>query len=177
VYQADGYTKQTGETVFTVVVWLDGVVSAVTPVVTEIGTSGEYQVTFTPTSIGFWEVEVLIDYNKDTFAGQYDVVPVSGEALLNVAYDDGTLTMYLQVWLDRYGRSITQANLVSCEVLLHDQAGTLLYTLTSSSPGANGRFSLTQVMSLTDDRPYDATVTVTDDQGAVTTYHAFTTVE
>lgn len=75
--EADGYNKRTGLALpadFTVTVWLNGAVSALAPTITEIGTSGEYRVDFTPTTDGFLVVEVLIDFSKDLLRFTYGVV-------------------------------------------------------------------------------------------------------
>lgn len=177
VYETDGYTKKSGETVFTATVWRNGVVSAVVPTIVEIGSSGEYKVTFTPDNFGFWVVEVLIDYNKDIWSGEYDIAPNEAECWLNVSYDDGTSTLYMETWLTRFGAVISDSNLVSCQVDVYEQDGTLLFSDTSNTPRANDRFSLTEVVSLEDDRPYNVTVTIIDNLGTVKTFHAFTTVQ
>lgn len=75
--EADGWNKRTGlvqPAGFTETVWLDGVVVAVPVTITEIGTSGEYRMTFTPTADGFMVVEVLVDFNKDLRRFYYEVV-------------------------------------------------------------------------------------------------------
>lgn len=75
--EADGYNKRTGLALpadFTVTVWLNGAVSALTPTITEIGTSGEYRLDFTPTADGLLIVEVLIDFSKDLLRFRYEVV-------------------------------------------------------------------------------------------------------
>lgn len=179
IYQSDGYTLQTGETVFTTTLFVDGVASAVPVTVTEIGTTGMYQVSFTPTVVGFWRVDTLVDYNKDVFSGEYDVTVevLDAEALFNASYDDASPgTLYMEAWLDRGGSSIAAANLVSCEIQVYDQAGTSLFTVNPTPPRANGRYSTTQVISLTANRPYNVTVSITDNQGLVVTNNAFTTV-
>ena len=177
VYQSDGYTKQSGETVFTATLWKDGAVSAVSVAIAEIGTSGEYTATFTPDGVGFWALEVLVDYNKVTYAETFDVIAEDAKAWVNVSYDDDATTLYMETWLERAGSLIPQGSLVSTSVSVYNQAGTLEFTETSSSPKADGRFALTHVISLTADRPYNVNVTVTDNIGAVTTVHALTTVE
>ena len=178
IYETDGYTKKSGETTFTITVWKDGVVSAVVATIAEIGVSGEYKVSFTPDSVGFWVVEVLIDYNKDLFVGEYDVgLSEDAEALFNAAYDDGTTTLYMEAWLDRFGQSIAAANLVSCQVDVYEQDGSLLLTASSASPRANGRFSLTSSTVLVDNRPYNVTVTIVDNLGSITTFHAWSTTQ
>lgn len=74
VFEWDGYTKKSGETVFTTSLWKDGVSQPALPVtISEIGASGEYKVDFEPDDSGFWLLQVLIDYNKDVWKGEYDV--------------------------------------------------------------------------------------------------------
>lgn len=60
VFDADGYTKKTGQAGACVAsLWLNGAVSAVSVTIAEIGTSGEYTATFTPNAVGLWHIEVL----------------------------------------------------------------------------------------------------------------------
>jgi len=73
VLEADGYTKKSGETAFVKKLWKNGDPQALPVTITEIGTSGEYEINFTPDTIGFWSLEVLIDYNKQLWYGEYDV--------------------------------------------------------------------------------------------------------
>lgn len=178
IYQSDGHTLQTGETVFTNTLYADGVASAVAVTIAEIGTTGMYQASFTPDASGFWRVDTLIDYNKDIFVGEYDVAidATNAEALFNASYEDGIDTLYMEAWLDRGGSSIAAANLVACQIEVYDRAGALLFTSNPTPPTANGRYSATEVISLTANRPYNVTVSVTDNQGQVVTNHAFTTV-
>jgi len=177
VYQSDGYTKKSGETVFTTTVWRNGVAQAISPTIVEIGSSGEYKITFIPDNFGFWVVEVLIDYNKDLWYGEYDIAPNEAECWINVSYDDSNSTLYMETWLTRFGAVISDANLVSCQIDVYAQDGTLLFSDTSNTPRSNDRFSLTEVVSLDDDRPYNVTVTIVDNLGTVKTFHAFTTVQ
>lgn len=177
VFNTDGYTKRSGETLFTTTVYKDGVVSAVTATIAEIGTSGEYRITFTPTSVGLWKAQVLANYDKNWWEVDADVsLPVS-EAMLNISYDDSIPRLFMEVWLERNGSIIPQANLTSCQVKVYDVSGTLLTTKTSSSPKVDGHFSLTYDTSLTGNRPYNFEVTVTDNKGSVTTGQAMTAVE
>ena len=37
----------------------------------EIGSSGDYRVTFTPAADGLYRIEVLIDFNKEIVGGEY----------------------------------------------------------------------------------------------------------
>lgn len=77
VWEPDGVTKHSGLTAgnFTVVGYLDGVeVGGFASAISEIGGRGEYAITWTPDSVGFWVVEVRNDYNGETHEGQYDIV-------------------------------------------------------------------------------------------------------
>ena len=73
VFNFDGYTKRSGETSFTKTVWKDGVVQSNPVSIAEIGSSGEYKWQFTPNSVGWWKVEVVVDFNKDVFSSDYSV--------------------------------------------------------------------------------------------------------
>jgi len=78
--EADGWNKRTGlvqPADFTVTAWLDGSVNLLAVTITEIGTSGEYRFTFTPTSDGYLVVEVLIDFSKALLRFSYEVVEVT----------------------------------------------------------------------------------------------------
>lgn len=83
-FEDDGYTKRSGLTAgdFTISVWRDGVVSAAVVTITEIGTSGEYKVTFTPLVNGFYEIQVLIDFSKDIWYGSFDATDETNGAIL-----------------------------------------------------------------------------------------------
>ena len=72
-FENDGYTKRSGLTGpdFTVAVYKDGAPLVLTVDITEIGSTGEYTVEFTPASDGFYSVQVLIDFSKDIWEGEY----------------------------------------------------------------------------------------------------------
>ena len=71
MFDEDGYSLKSGETVFTAFLWKDAVVSAISVTVTEIGSSGEYKVSFTPDTEGVWNVQILADFNKDVWGREY----------------------------------------------------------------------------------------------------------
>lgn len=81
VFDVDGYTKRSGETVFDSSVWKDGIEQSVPVTISEIGSSGEYKLSFIPTSNGYWKVEVLIDFNKEIWFAEYDVIVGSIDAI------------------------------------------------------------------------------------------------
>jgi hypothetical protein len=81
VYNVDEYTKVSGLTSgdMTKTVFIDGAVdTSLTVTVTEIGVLGEYKVAFTPTSLGFYEVEVAVPTYTERWKGCYDVCAVDG---------------------------------------------------------------------------------------------------
>lgn len=86
VFEDNGYTKRSGLLAgdFTVEVFLnDTKVSIATPI-GEIGSTGEYAISFVPTSVGLWKIQVLADYNKEIWAGSY----VAFQELTNTAVDE-----------------------------------------------------------------------------------------
>jgi hypothetical protein len=82
VFEPDGHTKKSGLLAgnFTSTVFQEGVVVAVVVTITEIGATGEYKTSFTPTGQGLYELQVKNDYNDEIWHGQY----VSVDELTNV---------------------------------------------------------------------------------------------
>lgn len=74
-FELNGYTKRSGLSLvggdFDVTLWKDGALDATPVTIVEIGTLGEYRVEWTPTVDGFYELQVLIDFNKDIWASNY----------------------------------------------------------------------------------------------------------
>lgn len=182
VTRENGCTPYTGlvDGDFTKSFFVSDTLSAVTGIVTEIS-NGTYRVAFTPDTVGIWLAQLNVVPTKDWVGELFQILNTGAggqvtEAQMNTAYDDSISTLFLEVWLDRDGRSIAQAQLVSCSVSIYDVSGTFLFTETSNTPKVDGRFSLSRIASLTADRPYNAVVAVTDDKGTVTTYQAFSTV-
>lgn len=66
----DGYSRRSGLTGgdFTAEVFKDGVGDALSTSITEIASTGEYKLKYTPPSVGLWVVRVLIDFNKEIWA-------------------------------------------------------------------------------------------------------------
>jgi len=75
-FEDDGFTKRSGLIAgdFTTTVFKDSVIQALTVTITEVGSTGEYKTSFTPVSEGFYEVQILIDFNKEIRFRDYDVV-------------------------------------------------------------------------------------------------------
>lgn len=94
VLAADGITKVTGlvqATDFAITVFRDGaVVTPFTVTVTEIGTTGEYDVQFTPDQIGYWEVHIesTTQTPNRRFEGEYQVESVQDGALPGQVFHD-----------------------------------------------------------------------------------------
>lgn len=78
-FEDDGYTKRSGLTAgdFVVTIYKDGAPDATVVTITEVGSTGEYKTEFTPAVDGFYSVQVLIDFNKDIWEGEYSVGPSS----------------------------------------------------------------------------------------------------
>lgn len=94
-FAGDGYTKTSGlnpSVDMTTAVYLNGAVVGAPPTVTiaEIGSSGEYAMSFTPNQVGVWVVEVRIPTLSQTWKGQYDVQGVvpGGQNFYDVVRDE-----------------------------------------------------------------------------------------
>ena len=72
VLDDDGITKHSGLTSasFTTLVYRDSVPTGIIASISEIGTSGEYQYTFTPPTVGVYDVEIHSLYNDDLLVEQ-----------------------------------------------------------------------------------------------------------
>ena len=73
-FEDDGYTKRSGlvtPTDLIVTVYKDGVIDATVVTIAEIGTIGDYKVSFTPATDGLYVIQVLIDFSKEIWAGYY----------------------------------------------------------------------------------------------------------
>lgn len=86
VFESDGHTKKSGLLAgnFTSEVFRQGAVVALPVTVTEIGTTGEYKTSFTPTDYDLYELQVKNDHNNDIWHAQY----VSVEELTNELADE-----------------------------------------------------------------------------------------
>jgi len=137
VWNSDGYTKKSGETVFTKRIWKDGVASSVPVTVSEIGATGEYLISFTPDSTGVWLVEITINFNKEVWQGEY--VILKPEITVNASMSDNGTTAIFGIWFDHGGQRMTDLDSVS--VVIKDTNGTLVVNLgTSTSDTPDGVF-------------------------------------
>jgi hypothetical protein len=73
VFEDDGYSKHTGLTSldFSTTVYRDSVPVAVPVTIDEIGTTGEYDLSFVPTSEAAWDVEVLCRFNDEIYVANF----------------------------------------------------------------------------------------------------------
>lgn len=137
IYELDGYTKHSGVVSFTPSLWLNGAVSAVPVTVAEIGTSGEYKVSFTPTSVGVWEVEVLNAYNEDSWGESFNVDP--SNVKFEMTASDNGVTASFGIWMTKDGVRVT--DLDSMALTAHSSTGTLEHTfVTETSCSTEGVF-------------------------------------
>jgi hypothetical protein len=95
VFSSDGFTKKSGLTLpggdFVVTAWKDGQQTAVSLTITEIsGTPGEYRVEWTPPFgiFGTYEIQILVNYNKEIWHGRYAVVGSSGDRILGLLHEN-----------------------------------------------------------------------------------------
>jgi hypothetical protein len=74
-FEEDGYTRKSGllPTDFMVTQYLDGATTAIPLVISEVGVTGQYSFSFTPTVDGYYQVIVEIPYNHDVWEGEYEV--------------------------------------------------------------------------------------------------------
>jgi hypothetical protein len=72
-FENDGYSKRSGLSAgdFVSTVFQNGAIVVLPVTIVEIGISGEYRTSFTPASAGLYELQVLIDFNKQIWHAQY----------------------------------------------------------------------------------------------------------
>jgi len=84
VFDIDGYSKKSGETSFVTILRKDGVDSGVSVSVSEIGSSGDYRVSFTPDTKGRWSLQVYSSYSHDWFVEEYNVYSANIEDIYDM---------------------------------------------------------------------------------------------
>lgn len=138
VFESDGYTKKTGESSFTITVWKEAVVTAVTASIAEIGATGEYALTITPTSAGEWSAEVIVAYNNSVFGAEFNVRKADIQMSFSAA-DDETTTRF-SVWAERDGERLL--DLDSIAAVIRSADGTQIADLgTDATDTGDGVFS------------------------------------
>jgi hypothetical protein len=182
IFDTDGVSYLSGVSPgdFEISEFRDDASAVVSATVAEIGSTGMYRVRFTPTEQAQWAVIVKLPTTGDVWGmlvrAYSELSRDIAEAQMNAAYDDDASVLFLETWLDRGGRTVPAADLVSCSVTVYTASGTALFTVSSITPKADGHFGMSQATPLDDNRPYSAMVTIEDSIGNVTTSQAFTTV-
>jgi hypothetical protein len=99
-------------------------------------------------------------------------VVAGGEPVLHEAGEQ----LFVEVWLEREGQVVLSPT--SCTVALRDKDEAIIASLASAAPQAsNGVFNIEQAgVLLSDNRPYNALVIVTDAFGTVSSVHSVSTV-
>lgn len=144
IWEEDGYTKKSGETVFQKRIWLDGVPQGNPITIAEIGTSGEYRAEFTPDAPGFWLLEVKIPYNEEVWFGQYETV---GDIKFGSSMAEDGTDFTAAIWVDLDGQRLTDVDEISAQI--KDGAGALVFDLgTVTGPKPDGVFEFTCAASV-----------------------------
>ena len=144
-YQADQVTPYTGLGGFVATVWQGNAVSVVVATVAEIGTSGTYAVTFTPTAAGVWSVEVYSPTTGDRWADEVAVAQAPLEWRLTAA--DNGIAARFAVWLERDG--VRQLDLASVAAVVHTPDGATVQDLgTDSADSGDGLFAFSMTSGL-----------------------------
>jgi len=160
IFEVDGYTKKSGETSFTKTIRKDSVVQAIASTISEDGSTGEYVFSFTPDSKGLWSVEVLIDYNKDIWYGEFAVG--DEEIIFQTVMADDEVVAIFGIWIEEHG--VRRTDITSMSEILKDTAGNTIIDMgTDTSPTADGVFRFTSPSAkLVPQVPYVVTVSATD---------------
>lgn len=89
VFEDDGYTKRSGLTAgdFTVTIWYEGAELPIAFTISEIDSSGEYEFGFVPSGVGFWKVEIHINFNDEILSSDIEVSEVDIDAI-NVSLEE-----------------------------------------------------------------------------------------
>jgi len=157
----------TGESAnFTTVLQKNGAYSA-TPAVTvteidSVNFPGAYRVTFTPDSIGDFDVRIShATYNKAGWLISYDVIERSIDIVFGATLNSAGDTLTIISGLLKRGQLDT--NPTSVTITIYDATATILTTLSDSSADANGIFNAAwSSPTLTSGNLYQAKVVLVD---------------
>jgi hypothetical protein len=139
VWNEDGTVKVPGLTVFNSLAWKDGVSQILTVTVTEIGiATGEYMMTFTPATPGFWKVEVTVLDTGDVLASTYDVKKKTYRPRMTAVDDRANIRFAFWVENDDGTRS---TGLTSATASIVNSAGTVVVAMGEATPTAGGVFA------------------------------------
>lgn len=101
--------------------------------------------------------------------GEVDVY----DAGMSTAYDDGAGTQEVIVWATKNGQRVSGSN---CTVTVNDATGTLVWTLSLSSPNGDGVFQFVKAVALTENEDYYVVISITVDGSPRVTQKPFMTV-
>jgi hypothetical protein len=167
VFINNGPAKQSGLTTsdFTVTIFVNGQLTSIPVNVAEISSTGEYEVTFTTTIVGYYDIQVLNDFNNMIYFGTYDVVTSSGGGgglspddpvikrmlgLLheNVYIDNTVFDSCGQLIASRVRLFDTQAHALAAVAGGNDETGLLaVYLMTATYSGPNRLKEFRQVLA------------------------------
>jgi len=161
IFNSDGYTKKSGEIAFTETLRKESIAQSVPVTISEIGSTGEYKVSFLPNSVGFWSLEVLIDYNKQIWYGEFQVGSVGEEVIWGATMADNGSTAVFGIWLEQAG--VRRTDIVSINAVLKNTLGAIIVDLGSGVATPEGVFKFsTPSSNLQVQVPYYLSCTATD---------------
>ena len=120
LFEPDGLNYKSGESAFTSSLWLNGSINSTFITVLESSVPGIYNVSFTPDTLGTWNLVLSSDYNNQVYADTIACV-TSGNTFKYNASDNGS-TFDIGIWLETNGSPML--NLDSMSATIYDNAGT-----------------------------------------------------
>jgi hypothetical protein len=141
IYELDGTTKHSGVTGLTAVIWFNGAVMVGFPhTLAEIGSSGEYLLSFTATDKGLWSWEVTNTYNDDVYGGS-QLVTRDNVKFEMTASDNGVVASF-GIWMTKDGDRVT--DLTSMVLNARSSLGSVVHPFgTNTSCTSQGVFKFT----------------------------------
>lgn len=120
---------------------------------------------FVPT-LGTFTVTNRLKFSSLAFVEQSAALPT--EAHMGSAYDDTGNILRMSIFGERLGATVLSP--VSCQVNWYNPDGTLLFTVSDSSPDSQGIFQIIRTSTtLLKETAYYVVVTVTDSTGPIVT--------
>lgn len=140
LFEDDGVTKRSGVAVFITTVWRDGAAVVLPVTIAEIGATGEYRATFTPTQAGAWGLEVYAPATGERWGE--DLAVIVPEVQWGFTASDDNTNFECGIWLERSGQR--QTDVASIAAVIRSLDGATVVNLgTSAAPTAHGVFEFT----------------------------------